>query len=84
MASVLLPVVLSADTPTRLAYPDTAQSDVADDYFGTRIPDPYRWLEDPNSADTKAWVGAENALTAGYLAQIPERAKIHERLTALW
>ena len=56
MASVLLPVVLSADAPTRLAYPDTAKSDVVDDYFGTRIPDPYRWLEDPNSAETKAWV----------------------------
>ena len=53
MASVLLPAVLSADMPTRLAYPETRKSDVVDDYFGTRIADPYRWLEDPNSAETQ-------------------------------
>ncbi|GAC1689598.1 MAG: prolyl oligopeptidase family serine peptidase [Gemmatimonadaceae bacterium] len=53
-------------------------------YFGTRIADPYRWLEDPASPETQAWVAAENALTASYLAKIPERARIRERLTALW
>src|SRR5947207_3016596 len=60
------------------------KSDVVEDHFGHKIADPYRGLEDPNSADTKAWVEAENQVTSAYLATIPERAKIHERLTTLW
>jgi len=84
MASVLLPAALSADMPTRLAYPTTAKSDVVDDYFGTRIPDPYRWLEDPNSAETKAWVEQQNALTFAFLDRIPARQRIRKRLTDLW
>ncbi len=84
MGSVLLPVVLSADAPARLAYPNTAKSDVVDDYFGTRIPDPYRWLEDPNSAETKAWVDQQNALTFAFLDRIPARQRIRQRLTELW
>jgi prolyl oligopeptidase len=84
MGSVLLPVVLSADTPARLAYPATAKADVVDDYFGTKVPDPYRWLEDPNSAETKAWVDQQNALTFAFLDRIPARRRIHQRLTELW
>ncbi|TWI69188.1 prolyl oligopeptidase [Pseudoduganella lurida] len=69
---------------TPLTYPVTQKVDQRDDYHGTRIADPYRWLEDANSADTKAWVDRQNTLTQGYLAQIPQRAAIRQRLTQLW
>jgi prolyl oligopeptidase len=65
-------------------YPQARKSDQVDDYFGTKVADPYRWLEDADSAETKAWVDAQNKITFGYLDQIPERAKIKERLTKLW
>ena len=65
-------------------YPDTARGEVVDDYFGTKVADPYRWLEDDNSEATAAWVAAENAVTDDYLAQIPFRGAIRERLTELW
>ena len=77
-------MMLSATDPGRFDYPAPHKSDVVEDHFGHRIADPYRGLEDPNSAETQAWVAAENKLTFDYLATIPERAKIHERLTALW
>ena len=65
-------------------YPDTARGEVVDNYFGTEVPDPYRWLEDDNSEATAAWVAAENAVTEDYLSQIPFRDAIRERLTQLW
>ena len=55
-----------------------------DEYHGTKVADPYRWLEDDNSAETKAWVEAQNKVTFGYLEKIPERAAIKARLTKLW
>jgi prolyl oligopeptidase len=73
--------MLMAQTP--LKYPETRKADVVDDYFGTKIADPYRWLEDDNSAETKAWVEAQNKVTFGYLAGIPERAALKDRLTKL-
>ncbi len=57
---------------------------MADDYHGTVIADPYRWLEDDNSAETAAWVEAQNAVTFAHLAGIPERVTIRKRLTDLW
>lgn len=66
------------------AYPVTQKVDQQDNYHGTVIADPYRWLEDANSAETKTWVDAENKVTQDYLAQIPARAAIKERLTRLW
>lgn len=68
----------------KLIYPQAKQSDQVDDYFGTKVADPYRWLENADSAETKAWVEAQNQVTFGYLNQIPERAQIKERLTRLW
>lgn len=65
-------------------YPETGRGDVVDNYFGTEVPDPYRWLEDDNSEATAAWVAAENAVTQDYLSQIPFRGAIRERLTELW
>ena len=67
-----------------LQYPAARKSDVVDDYHGTRVPDPYRWLEDPDSPESRAWIEAQNRLTAAYLAEIPARATIRQRLTTLW
>jgi prolyl oligopeptidase len=65
-------------------YPNAKKVNQVDDFFGTRIADPYRWLEDSGAPDTRAWIDAQNALTFGYLQQIPERGRIAARLTALW
>lgn len=67
-----------------LAYPKAKTVDQVDDYHGVKVVDPYRWLEDTDSADTQAWVEAENKLTFSYLDQIPYRKAIRERMTKLW
>lgn len=67
-----------------LAYPTARRGDTVDDYHGTRVADPYRWLEDPDSVETRAWIDAQNKVTFGYLNEIPQRAAIKERLTKLW
>ena len=66
------------------AYPAAKKGEVVDDYHGTKVADPYRGLEDPDSAETKAWVEAENRVTFAFLESIPARAKIKARLTQLW
>jgi prolyl oligopeptidase len=71
----------SGSSPT---YPVARKGDTSDDYFGTKVADPYRWLEDLDSPETRAWVEAENKLTFDYLGRIPERAGIKDRLTKLW
>jgi prolyl oligopeptidase len=71
-------------TDTKLEYPPTRKGDVVEDYHGTKVADPYRWLEDDNSVDTKAWVESQNNATFGYLATIPGRDRIKDRLTKLW
>ena len=65
-------------------YPESRQVGVTDDYHGTTVADPWRWLEDMESPEVKAWVSAQNALAEPYLEAIPERQAIIERLTALW
>ncbi len=67
-----------------LHYPDTHKIEQVDDYHGVAIADPYRWLEDPDSDETKAWVEAQNQITFGYLQQISVRDAIQKRLTQLW
>lgn len=67
-----------------LAYPETAPIEVVDTIFGTAVTDPYRWLEDDMSAETADWVKRQNEVTFGYLAQIPYREEIKNRLTAMW
>ena len=70
---------------TLLPYPATRQdSSVVDDYAGTRVPDPYRWLEDDNADETKAWVAAQNEVTDHYLAQLPRRAELRARYEELF
>jgi prolyl oligopeptidase len=68
---------------SRLAYPETKKVDVVDTYFGMKVPDPYRWLEDDNAPEVAAWVEAENKVTFGYLDKIPYRAQIRKRLETL-
>ncbi|WP_151087086.1 prolyl oligopeptidase family serine peptidase [Hymenobacter baengnokdamensis] len=67
-----------------LPYPQTRKVDTVTTYFGTKVADPYRWLENDQAADTKAWVQAENRVTQDYLGKIPYREAIRERLTKLW
>lgn len=67
-----------------LSYPQTRKDKTVDTYFGTDVPDPYRWLEDDRSAETAAWVKSQNEVTFGYLAQIPYRDAIKQRMTELW
>ena len=67
-----------------LDYPQTRKVDQVDDYHGTKVADPYRWLEDDNSAETKQWVDAENKVTFGYLDKIPYRAAVKKRLEELY
>ncbi|MEN8194715.1 MAG: prolyl oligopeptidase family serine peptidase, partial [Bacteroidota bacterium] len=64
-------------------YPVTKKVDQVDDYFGVKVEDPYRWLEDDNSEETKAWVNAQNEVTENYLEKIPYKEKIKQRLTEL-
>lgn len=68
----------------QVQYPKTERVNQVDDYFGVKINDPYRWLEDDTALKTEAWVKEQNALTNGYLAAIPFRDKIKKRLTELW
>jgi prolyl oligopeptidase len=65
-------------------YPEARKGDVVDDYHGTQVADPYRWLEDPDSEETRTWVEAQNAVTFPYLESLPSREKIKNRLTTLW
>ncbi len=67
-----------------LTYPAAAKTDHVDDYHGTKVADPYHWLEDANSPETKAWVEAENKVTFDYLRKLPGWQYIHDRVTALW
>lgn len=67
-----------------LKYPEVRKTDQVDNYFGTEVPDPYRWLEDDNSEETAAWVKAENEVTFSYLEKIPFRDKIKDRITEMW
>src|SRR5215212_4454642 len=84
----LLPVILTIATSGFAAdsrsYPPPPTTDQVDDYFGTKVPDPFRPLEDLDAAGTRKWVEEENKITFDYLEKIPERKRINQRLTALW
>ena len=67
-----------------VTYPETKKVDTVDTYFGTEVPDPYRWLEDDRSAETEAWVKAENKATFGYLDKIPFKDEIKQKLEKIW
>ncbi len=68
----------------KITYPETRTDEVEEEYFGTIVKDPYRWLEDDNSEETMNWVNLQNKTTELYLAEIPYRKYIHKQLTNLW
>jgi prolyl oligopeptidase len=82
--SLLALLAFSCQRQVKLQYPETATVEVVDNYFGVEVADPFRWLEDDNSPETKAWVEAQNQVTFGYLERIPFRQKINDRLTQIW
>jgi prolyl oligopeptidase len=67
-----------------MRYPNSPKVDQIDKYHGIDVPDPYRWLEDPDSDESKAWIEAQNQVTFDYLQHIPKRESIKQRLTKLW
>lgn len=81
LASALL---LSFCVSAQFEYPPTRKTDTVDIYFGTKVPDPYRWLEDDRSAETESWVTQQNKITEDYLSRIPYRNDIKNRLKELW
>jgi prolyl oligopeptidase len=80
----LLFTSLCLNTFSQMIYPETKALKQVDDYHGIKVDDPYRWLEDDNSKETKAWVESQNKVTNQFLAQISYKDKVKERLTALW
>jgi len=68
----------------KIQYPETKKGETVDVYFDTKVSDPYRWLEDDKSAETGAWVKAQNEVTYGYLDKIPFRDELKKRMEKLW
>ena len=82
-----LPLLLLAGvcaSEAKLTYPTTRTTQQVDVYHGVAVADPYRWLEDDNAPETKAWVEAQNRVTFDYLQKIPQRQGIRNRLQKLW
>jgi len=86
LLTIAMAMLISCNGPMKkkIEYPLTKKGDVVDTYFGTKVPDPYRWLEDDRSEETAAWVKAENKVTFGYLEKIPIREEIRNRLEKMW
>ncbi|GAA4383725.1 prolyl oligopeptidase family serine peptidase [Hymenobacter koreensis] len=85
LGAALLSAPAHAQAPVkRLPYPQTKKVDTVTTYFGTKVADPYRWLENDQAPDTKGWVQEQNKVTQHYLAQIPYRDAIRKRLETLW
>ena len=68
----------------KITYPETKKGTVVYEHFGTKVADPYRWLEDDRSTETKNWVKTQNKITFGYLNNIPNRKSIRKRLEEVW
>lgn len=80
---VMTLITVSCSETQKINYPETRKDNVSDNYFGTEVSDPYRWLEDDNSPETAEWVKAQNDVTFAYLNQLPGREFIKNRLTGL-
>ncbi len=83
LSLALRPARAQGDGGSRPVYPETKKVDTVDDYFGTKVADPYRWMEDDNSPEVAAWVAAENKVTFDYLDKISYRPQLKARLTKL-
>ena len=81
IAALALTAVAQAQRPQ---YPASKKGDVVDDYHGTAVADPYRWMENLGSTETVAWIGAQNAITSAYLEKLPYRETLRKRITELW
>ncbi len=81
---IILSLMVSFSVTAQIKYPETKKVDTVDNYHGTQVADPYRWLEDDNSEETKAWVKEQNKVTDDYLAKIPYREAVKKRLEELW
>ena len=84
LVSLTFSCLLSVASAQNWKFPNTRKSDQVDDYHGVNVADPYRWLEDDNSAETGAWVKAENEVTFAYLEKIPYRLQVRHRLEQLF
>lgn len=90
MKGAMLPILFLAATsslfamPDRIKYPPTRKSDVVEDHFGSLVHEPFRWLEDTDSPETRVWIEAQNKLTFGYLGSVRERKTVKARITQLW
>jgi prolyl oligopeptidase len=84
LAGLVIFAFFSCKHQIKVNYPETAKVDTVNDYYGTQIVDPYRWLENDTSAETEAWVVAENKVTDEYMDQIPYRYQVRERLEKMW
>jgi len=86
LTTIAMALLISCNGPVKkkIEYPVTKKGDVVDTYFGTTVPDPYRWLEDDRSEETAAWVKEQNKVTFGYLEAIPYREEIKNRLEKMW
>ncbi|HET7038409.1 MAG TPA: prolyl oligopeptidase family serine peptidase [Gemmatimonadales bacterium] len=85
-AALLIPIAMPLPRldAQQCARPDPRPGGVVDDYHGTRVADPWRWLEDPDAPESRAWIEAENCVAFAFLEKIPERERIRERLTKIW
>ncbi len=81
---ILLTMTIGCTKRQTIHYPPTAKTDVVDEYFGVKVADPYRWLENDTSRETEAWVATQNEVTFGYLKNIPFRDSLMTRITNLW
>ena len=77
-------MMISTVSFSQINYPHTKKLDQQDNYFGTVVKDPYRWLEDDNSSETKEWVDQQNKVTQEYLSKIPYRNEVRNRLEEMW
>ena len=82
--SMLVSSTIVSVSQAQINYPQTKKTDKVDSYFETKVSDPYRWLEDDRSLETADWVKAQNQVTFGYLATIPFRDAIKQRMEKLW
>ncbi|MCD4710268.1 MAG: prolyl oligopeptidase family serine peptidase [Bacteroidales bacterium] len=84
LSIILILIAMGCTQQRTFTYPETAKGDLVDDYHGTEVPDPYRWLEDDMSDETAVWVKAQNEVTFSYLESIPFRDALKERMTEIW
>ena len=85
LVTILSLIIMTANSQQKtIKYPKAKKVDTIDTYFGHKVADPYRWLEDDNSSETANWVEEENKVTSDYLSQIPFREELKNRLTKIW